>query len=70
MLQMQYCWESQVKEHFKHSKPLGGAFPAVLWLRPHASTAGSPDWGTKILHSMLLLLLLSRFSRVRLCATP
>ena len=52
MLQMQNFWESQVKGHFKHNKPLGGASPAVPWLRPHASTAGSSVQGNKILHSM------------------
>ena len=45
----------------------------VQWLRLHASTAGAvgltPGWGTKIPHAMLLLLL-SHFSRVRLCVTP
>ena len=28
------------------------------------------DWGVNNAHRVLLLLLLSRFSRVRLCATP
>ena len=41
--------------------------------RPRAPEAGDlgliSGWGTKILHT-LLLLLLSHFSRVRLCVTP
>ena len=43
----------------------------MLWLRPCASNAGValvPDQGTKTPHALLLLL--SRFSSVRLCATP
>ena len=43
----------------------------MLWLRPCASNARValvPDQGTKTPHALLLLL--SRFSRVRLCATP
>ena len=46
---------------------------AVQWLRLHASTLGGAGsisgQGTKILHAVLLLLL-SHFSHVRLCATP
>ena len=50
-----------------------GTSLVAQWLRLHASTAGAvgltPGWGTKIPHAMLLLLL-SHFSHVRLCATP
>ena len=53
-----------------------GASMEVQWLELCAFTAEGkssiPGWGTKIPYDLLLLLLLllSRFSRVRLCATP
>ena len=53
-----------------------GASLEVQWLELCAFTAEGkssiPGWGTKIPYALLLLLLLllSHFSRVRLCATP
>ena len=53
---------------------LRGTSLVIQWLRfctSNTGCAGSiPGLGTKIPYAMLLLLLRSRFSRVRLCGTP
>ena len=61
--------------HIVHqTKKMMCIFQLCLWMRPRRNgkllSMSTPASGLQIINIMLLLLLLSRFSRVRLCVTP
>ena len=63
-------WYIYTMEYYPAIKK--NTFESVLmrWMKPEPITQSEVSQKEKYQYSMLLLLLLTRFSRVRLCATP